>query len=107
LPEEDDVMLSRNDGVTITLAAVATLAALGAVAFPSTAPAADESARFCCVANPRFAGVCKVALADDETCADVLAYLNSATSVGKTYCGTTPVRGGWREVECQPEEGED
>jgi hypothetical protein len=56
------------------------------------------------VANPRFAGICRVDLAPDETCADVLEYLNNAASVGKTYCGTTPIRMGWKQVECQEEE---
>ena len=72
---------------------------------PSARPVvAEEDAGFCCVANPRFAGICKVTLAEDETCADVLAYLNNAASVGKTYCGTTPIRMGWKEVACQAEE---
>lgn len=54
----------------------------------------------CCFTNPQFAGVCKVTLSEDETCADVLAYLNNPSSVGKTYCSKTKVRGGWAQVEC-------
>jgi len=89
----------------VVLAVASALAAVGATAAPSARPAAaDGDAPFCCVATPRFAGICKVTLAEDETCDDVLAYLNNAASVGKTYCGTTPIRGGWTEVECQEEE---
>ncbi|MCG6928405.1 MAG: hypothetical protein LJF30_24220 [Acidobacteria bacterium] len=97
--------LKKRSRAMVVLAAAAALAAVGATAAPSARPtAAEEDAPFCCVANPRFAGICKVTLAEDETCADVLAYLNNAASVGKTYCGTTPIRGGWTKVECQVEE---
>lgn len=95
--------LSKSGWVVMVLVVVAALAALGAAASLSARPA-EEDARFCCVANPRFAGTCKVELAEDETCGDVLAYLNNAATVGKTYCGTTPIRGGWKQVECQEEE---
>jgi hypothetical protein len=83
----------------ILLAAVAVVGAVAAVASP-TSPAADEK-RSCCVANPRHAGICKVVLGPEETCRDVLEYLNNAASAGRTYCGNTSVRGGWKEVECQ------
>lgn len=97
--------LKKRSRAMVVLAAVSALAAVGATAAPSARPVvADEDAGFCCVANPRFAGICKVTLAEDETCADVLAYLNNAASVGKTYCGTTPIRMGWKEVACQAEE---
>lgn len=54
----------------------------------------------CCFTNPRFTGVCEVTTGPDETCSDVLAYLNNQESVGKTYCGNTTIRGGWAQVEC-------
>ena len=75
----------------------------------SAAPIHREDTRssekpLCCVANPRFSGVCAVQLGADETCQDVLAYLNNAASVGKTYCASTPVRMGWKQVDCEKEE---
>lgn len=54
----------------------------------------------CCFTNPSFTGVCRVVPGPDETCADILAYLNNQSSVGKTYCGNTKVRGGWAQVDC-------
>lgn len=55
----------------------------------------------CCFNNPRYTGVCEVTTGPDETCSDVLAYLNNQASVGKTYCGSTKVRGGWAQIECE------
>lgn len=55
----------------------------------------------CCFTNPRYSGTCEVTTGPDETCSDVLAYLNNQASVGKTYCGNTKVRGGWAQVECE------
>jgi hypothetical protein len=37
----------------------------------------------------------------DETCASILEYLNNPRSVGKTYCNSTDVRGGWEPVVCE------
>jgi len=54
----------------------------------------------CCFTNPRYTGVCKVTTGPDETCGDVLAYLNNQASAGKTYCGNTKIRGGWAQVDC-------
>jgi hypothetical protein len=55
----------------------------------------------CCFENPRYSGTCEVTTGPDETCSDVLAYLNNQAGVGKTYCGNTKVRGGWSQVECE------
>lgn len=55
----------------------------------------------CCFTNPRYAGVCVVRPAEDETCGSILAYLNDDLSVGKTYCNNTDVRGGWEWVLCE------
>ena len=55
----------------------------------------------CCFTNPRYTGTCEVTTGPDETCSDVLAYLNNQASVGKTYCGNTKVRGGWAQVQCE------
>jgi hypothetical protein len=98
--------LRRRARPMIVVTAVAALGAIVASVGSPAAPAAEESEpRTCCVANPRYAGICAVDLAPDETCQDVLDYLNNAASVGKTYCGGTNVRMGWKQVECQDEEG--
>ena len=54
----------------------------------------------CCFKNPRFSGTCQVTPGPEETCGDILAYLNNPNSVGKSYCGNTKVRGGWSSVAC-------
>ncbi len=59
-----------------------------------------EAPKPCCFTNERFAGVCEVVPADDESCDGILSYLNTPNSTGKTYCGTTAVRGGWRRAAC-------
>jgi hypothetical protein len=38
---------------------------------------------------------------EGETCATILTYLNDPMSEGKTYCGSTAIRGGWQEVVCE------
>lgn len=58
----------------------------------------------CCYTNPQYSGICEVTPADGETCSTVLAYLNNPSAHGKTYCGGTDVRGGWKQVKCQEEE---
>jgi hypothetical protein len=55
----------------------------------------------CCFNNARYTGTCEVTTGPDETCSDVLAYLNNQAGVGKTYCGNTKVRGGWAQVQCE------
>ena len=55
----------------------------------------------CCFENPRFSGTCQVTPGPEETCGDILGYLNNPNSVGKTYCGNTKVRGGWTAVSCE------
>ena len=54
----------------------------------------------CCFENPRFSGTCQVTPGPDESCGDILAYLNNPNSVSKAYCGNTKVRGGWSQVSC-------
>ena len=89
----------------VILAAVAAVGAIAASAAPAARGSAQDSERrLCCVANPRFAGICAVELAPDETCQDVLDYLNNAASVGRTYCGNTSVRMGWKQVACEEEQ---
>lgn len=55
----------------------------------------------CCFENPRFTGTCRVVPGPEESCGDILAYLNNPNSVGKNYCGNTKVRGGWTMVSCE------
>jgi hypothetical protein len=55
----------------------------------------------CCFTNPRFTGTCQVVPGPDESCGDILAYLNNPNSVGKSYCGNTKVRGGWSQASCE------
>ena len=62
---------------------------------------ADDGARpNCCYTNPQYAGVCVVQPGAGETCSSILAYLNNPRSQGKSYCGNTEVRGGWKQVAC-------
>jgi hypothetical protein len=63
----------------------------------------EEAARpRCCFTNPGYSGVCEVRPSEDETCASVLSYLNNQASSGKSYCGSSDVRGGWEQVSCKP-----
>jgi hypothetical protein len=55
----------------------------------------------CCFENPRFSGTCQVTPGPEESCGDILGYLNNPNSVGKNYCGNTKVRGGWTSVSCE------
>lgn len=89
-------MKYRNVVIIVLLAATAasTLLVMSARA---TGIAKDP----CCFTNPRYTGVCEVTPGEDESCGGILAYLNSQTSVGKSYCGNTTIRGGWRTVSCE------
>ncbi len=90
---------TRMSSTTALLALIAI-----AVAPVFAEPPAEETTignETCCFTNPRFTGTCTVTTGPDETCSDVLAYLNNQASVGKTYCGNTKVRGGWNQVECE------
>lgn len=56
----------------------------------------------CCFTNPGYAGTCEVEPAKDETCRQILDYLNNPMSQGKGYCGNSQVRGGWESTACEP-----
>ena len=58
---------------------------------------ADER---CCLNNFRFAGGCMVVARGQETCQNVISYLNNFNSVGKYYCDNTMIRGGWSLSDC-------
>ncbi len=66
-------------------------------------PQEEEKPEQCCYTNPAFVGVCKVTPGKDETCDSILEYLNTAGTVGKSYCGGNKIRGGWQQVDCSQE----
>ena len=67
-----------------------------------TATLAQDPPSKCCFTNPRYAGTCEVQPAKDESCGQILDYLNDPMSQGKGYCGNTTIRGGWQSVACEP-----
>jgi hypothetical protein len=67
---------------------------------PDPALAQEEPPPTCCFTNRNYAGTCEVRPAKDETCGQILDYLNNPLSQGKTYCSSTSVRGGWDMVSC-------
>jgi hypothetical protein len=94
--------MARSVRVAVLLGTAAIVAVIAMLVVPGIgqeAVAAEEEDR-CCFNNQRFTGTCVVVPAEDETCADILSYLNNPNSVGKAYCGNTKVRMGWKQVEC-------
>ena len=79
--------------VLVGVMAVATMGGAGVTA-------QEQGRERCCFTNPRYAGVCSVIPDPGVSCADVLEYLNSPNSTGKDYCDSTPLRGGWEQVDC-------
>jgi hypothetical protein len=88
---------------SLVLTACALVIVLGALCAPLSAgeDTAVSAAGPCCFENPRYSGTCQVTPGEDETCGDVLSYLNNPNSVGKDYCGNTTIRGGWTQVACE------
>ena len=78
----------------VTAVGVVVMVALDAV---GATPAAASA---CCFTNPQFAGGCVVQAGKGETCASIQTYLNDPRSQGKTYCGNTSIKGGWKQVRC-------
>jgi hypothetical protein len=62
----------------------------------------DDPPAKCCFTNPHYSGTCEVQPAKDESCSQILGYLNNPMSQGKSYCGSTTIRGGWQSVACAP-----
>lgn len=101
----------RRSSPSVTRAFVVLLLVAGSAALaPSgtSAPArsaqparAQEPAAKCCFTNPRYAGTCEVEPAKDESCSQILGYLNNPMSQGKSYCGSTTLRGGWQSKSCE------
>lgn len=82
----------------------ALVAVLMLVGLAPAAPSEEPPATRCCFTNPRYAGSCQVTPAKDETCDQILGYLNNPMSQGKSYCGGTAIRGGWQQVSCEAKE---
>lgn len=79
---------------------VGILATAGAVSIlASSEPDVDETK--CCFTHPSYRGTCEVSPGEEESCQDVLEYLNTPNSQGKTYCGGTNLRGGWELATCE------
>jgi len=76
-------------------------------ACPPQATAVKEPRPHCCFTNPRYVGTCEVEPSKDETCASILEYLNNPQSQGRAYCASTNVRGGWKQVPCEPKMKQD
>jgi hypothetical protein len=76
---------------------------------PFATPADDEKQPpgVCCFEHPNYQGQCEVAPGEGETCESILEYLNTPSSVNKTYCGNTRIRGGWSLVACSSSTDED
>jgi hypothetical protein len=89
---------------TLVHCCLAALVALGAALPAAALDSVGDDLAPCCFTNPRYAGVCQVVPGEGETCATILAYLNNQTSAGKTYCGSTTIRGGWTTVACNGED---
>jgi len=68
----------------------------------ASAPAQEPPAPKCCFTNPGYSGTCEVQPAKDESCGQILDYLNDPMSQGKGYCGNTTIRGGWKSAACEP-----
>ena len=62
---------------------------------------ADAAPKPCCFTNGQYSGVCTVQPGEGESCQSILDYLNNPQSQGKSYCGNTTVRGGWKRVTCE------
>ena len=67
----------------------------------ATTLALDQAPARCCFTNPGYTGTCEVQPAKDESCGQILDYLNNSMSQGKSYCGNTTIRGGWKQVDCE------
>ena len=73
--------------------------ALVVLVLSAAVPAAPSEK--CCFTNPGFSGTCEVQPTKDESCGQILAYLNNPMAQGKSYCGNTTVRSGWKQTSCE------
>ena len=84
-----------------TIRAAAILLLLAAGTTPAPARVQDPPPRKCCFSNPGYSGTCEVEPAKDESCGQILDYLNNPMAQGKSYCGNTTVRSGWKSTACE------
>jgi hypothetical protein len=82
-------------------------AAASACGGETRASSGQDPRPHCCFTNARYVGTCEVEPAKDETCASIQEYLNNPQSQGKSYCGNTNIRGGWKSVPCEPKMKQD
>jgi hypothetical protein len=68
---------------------------------PAPVRAQDQAPPKCCFTNPGYSGTCEVEPAKDESCGQILDYLNNPIAQGKSYCGNTTVRSGWMQTTCE------
>ena len=92
--------------LAVLLLAAAVPAAPAARSAKAVAPAAslfaqDAAPAKCCFTNPGYTGTCEVQPAKDESCGQILDYLNNPMAQGKSYCGNTTVRSGWKQTACE------
>ncbi len=92
-------MRSTRITIAVLVCAVCVSGIVAAAETDETAAATQQGP--CCFENPRYSGTCQVSPGPEESCGDILGYLNNPNSVGKTYCGNTKVRGGWSSVACE------
>ena len=93
--------MGRRERIVAALIVAGAVAAGALVAASSTGSGDGAAAGACCFVNQAYTGVCRVVPSDGETCESILRYLNTPNSTGKSYCGGTTIRGGWRQVACQ------
>ena len=96
--------MNQNREATFAIALVWAIGGLVAgTALAELDRSGSETPADCCFENTGYAGVCVVQPAERETCASILDYLNNPSSSGKSYCGFTEIRGGWKQISCQEE----
>jgi hypothetical protein len=61
----------------------------------------EQAQAQCCFTHDGYQGNCVVTPTEGETCESILEYLNTAGTVGKTYCNNSKWRGGWTQVSCE------
>lgn len=77
------------------------LAVVGAVLIIGSTHAEVQENEKCCFTHPSYTGTCEVTPGEDESCGNILRYLNTPNSMGKTYCGGSELRGGWSLASCE------
>lgn len=92
---------SRAAVILLALAAAASAPAAAKQRAPASVRTQDQAPNKCCFTNPGYSGTCEVQPAKGESCGQILAYLNNPMAQGKSYCGSTQVRSGWKSAACE------